>query len=545
MRQTDRHESASSSQSPNANAVPAAAAAGGRVGREDSAYFSMGPLPFERDGRRMDWVFETGSPPDDGGSIGNGHRSGSTVSSFYSDSASRRESNIPRRESNTLPHLFRAIDELDADAGAGRSVHDAQYSAASSSRSPIQRSPSSYNGQQALPPPALPPDSPEGPSSPATPATYLGSPPRRQPSTNNRIDEELRPQTSRSVRQSRGERSGTPLSPGRQDPTFEKKLFRNAAILCDVRGTMVEYAQAVPDEPDPRFNTEMKEACKECRVCVIRKRENREHAGTKVVTSVWTLSDDGTVRLQHKLSEVNETVPFGSYFDPRKVSLAPADAAADSHIQLKFHNERWGEEVQEEKKTNWLNYVFVEENDAVAFQSAVFGRTLLGSFRTTKTIVIHEGIGRVLAFEEQFANIEMLRLWEDDGVSTPGATGGVMALMHVSSNFGEGWARWWINSSKQQVRVKEDGSKWAKVKGIDITVIKPGTVMSTAKSPSIAAETLQRTETELEPRPTGGRRIPVKKVTGVRIEFKTEDDRNRFVSQTKKLQEKMIPLPDL
>lgn len=175
-----------------------------------------------------------------------------------------------------------------------------------------------------------------------------------------------------------------------------------------------------------------------------------------------------------------------------------------------------------------------------------------------KSTVIHEGLKGAFAFEEQFANIETLRLWEDDGTSTAGAAGGVMALMHVSSNFGEGWARWWINSSKQQVRVSHDGSKFAKVKGIDILVVKPGTGASVAdkiRSPATAGEGLQRTETLSggstiqglpdEARPMGGRRIPIKKVTGIRVEFKNDEEKVKFVNTSKRCQERMIMLPDL
>lgn len=276
-------------------------------------------------------------------------------------------------------------------------------------------------------------------------------------------------------------------------------------------------------------------ACQEARIFVIRKRENREHGGTKVATSIWCLQDDGEVRLQHKLSELQETVPYCSYFEPEKVSLPETDAP----IALKFHGEEWGGMLKEEMKTNWVNYYFASENDAVAFQSAVYGRTLLGSYRTTKTTVIHEGLKGAFAFEEQFANIEMLRLWEDDGVSTPGAIGGVLALMHISSNFGEGWARWWINNSKQQVKVKDDGAKFAKVKGIDVTVVRPGTskaAIERARTVSVGAESMT---------PVQQARNAVKKVNGVKIEFKTEDERSKFVAAAKRAQENSMPLPDL
>jgi hypothetical protein len=288
----------------------------------------------------------------------------------------------------------------------------------------------------------------------------------------------------------------------------------------------------------------MKEVCQEARICVIRKRENREHGGTRLATSIWALANDGIIRCQQKLSEVADTVPYCSYFQSEKVSLA------DDEMTLRFHGQSWMDMPDKDIKTNWVNYVFATENDAVAFQSAVYGRMLLGSFRTTKTIVIHQGIKGAFAFEEQFANIEMLRLWEDDGIATLGAQGGVMALMHISSNFGEGWAKWWMNSSKQQVRVKGEGSKHARLKGIDITVIKPGAGVSTAdkiRHNSSANAALQRVDTKdsLNAPQSPVKKFPVKRVTGIRIEFKSEEERTDFLEASKRLQEKMLPLPDL
>lgn len=362
----------------------------------------------------------------------------------------------------------------------------------------------------------------------------------------------------------------------------------------------------------------MKEACKECRILVIRKRENREYGGTKVVTSVWCLSDDHEVRLQQKLSESQETVPYCSYFEPEKVSLEPPD---EPGAGLRFHAEEWGGMLKEEKKTNWINYYFAIESDAINFQSAVFGRMLLGSFRTTKTTVIHKGILGAFAFEEQFANIELLRLWEEDGVETPGAVGGVMALMHISSSFGEGWARWWINNSRQPVTIKEDGVKYARVKGIDVTVVRPGATARRARSasssvagvvdtsllhatpplpstsPSLSPSSspspshlssssfqpqhqqhqpqhhqpIKTTSAVVFPTPplppttttTTTTAVPItttttekesssssssssfKKVSGVRIEFKNEEERGKFLHAAELAQMRSVPLPEL
>ncbi|KAK0952998.1 hypothetical protein LTS01_024580 [Friedmanniomyces endolithicus] len=448
-----------------------------------------------------------------------------------SPSSRPRESNVARRESTTLPKLFNAIYEADAEVDGSEDTPDTDMlpNASSSALSSTTGLSRAFSGESSLPSPAIPPDEGVGLHSAATPASFLGSPSRQR----NNAHDGPRPQTAKTVRPSKRDSADFVGAPkGRiGDPSFEKLLFRNAAIICEVRAKSVEYAQTLPGEPDPRYNTEMREACKGSRICVIRKREHREHGGTKIETSIWAIADDGDVRLQQKLSEINETPSEGF----------------GSEIALRFHAEKW-DEVLLEKKTNWINYVFVSENDAIAFQSAVFGRKLLGSFGTNKTTILHEGFKGAFAFEEPFANIELLRLWEDDGISTPGAADGVLALMHVSSNFGEGWARWWINSSKQQVRVKEDGAKWARVKGIDVTVIKPGSGAAVAdkiRSPSMAGEGLQRVETSMEARPTGGKRIPVKSVTGIKVDFKAEGERAKFVSQCKRVQEKMIPLPDV
>jgi hypothetical protein len=604
--------------------------------REDSVLYASPPAgpsrlgPIATDvrrareddhGRSMDWGFENGSLEDDRHSIGAHLDIVPALAPSPNDSAfarsepvSRRESNVPRRESTTLPSRFEAIDLAvdEHDFGASDGVareHPGQ------SHSPNSRSGRSWRfsgpsgATNLLPPPAMAGDSSE--TAPATPSSFFGGQRRGRPSLPanpgpSQQQVPSRPQTAKpaSRRQSPVLQAQTPsYLDGSQ---FERQLFRNSAILCDVRGRLIEYSRTNLDEPDPRYNVEMVEACREARICVVRKRENREHVGTKVVTSIWILSSDGTHRIQHKLSEVNETVPYCSYFEPEKVSLQPVDGP---HVNLKFHAEIWGAPLREEQRTSWVNYYFASANDAVAFQSAVFGRTLIGSYRTTKTTVIHPGLRGTFAFEEQFANIEMLRLWEDDGVSTPGAQGGLLALLHVSSNFGNGWARWWINSSLQEVRIKADSAKHAKVKGIDITVVRPGLVAtstssntSTTASPSIAASTaapsssasytagstpgsistnhnllvpgtpgtpvagsstadagnpvpppLTRTDTSVtETASIGGapavvrqqRRDTVKRVTGLRIEFKTEEERDGFVDATKRAQERCLPLPE-
>lgn len=313
---------------------------------------------------------------------------------------------------------------------------------------------------------------------------------------------------------------------------FERSLFRNAATLCDARGTLVEYAKHKRDEADPRYDTEMVAVCEAARIFVIRKRENREHGGTKLATSIWVLSDDGKVRCQQKLSERAETIPYSSYFTPEKVSIA---GSFTDELALRCHGVNWSDPLEEEIRTGWINYIFASATDAAAFQSAVFGRTLIGSFRTSKTTVIHEGIKGVFALEEQFAKMDTFRLFEDDGIATAGADGGVLALLHVSSTFGEGWAKFWLNSSRQHVYVKKDGERCVKMKGLQVTV--PGSSPVTtgpARRPSILDEHVVRVDAA---------RAAKKQVTGLRVEFETFREREDFLLLCRRVQERMLPLP--
>lgn len=516
-----------------------------RSDREDSAHrYSAGPASFEHGEEQrpmMDWDFETGSPEVGRGSIASGsdarlsdaQLAASPIDSAY-DSWYSIES--PRRESATLPALFKTVED-EYNAAAAGSSRDVQLPDSSPELS-SERSPKSVKNAKSkriswrafsspafLPSPAIPAEDSSHVTSAATPSSVLSKLQRPQ---SNVYDwtQTAKPNTNSVHRQTIGSRPAS----SNEGAKFEKQLFRNAAILCDLRGKLVEYAH---------LHVKMVKACEEARVCVIRKRENKEHGGTKVVTSIWIMSDDGQVRLKQRLSETQETVPYCSYFEPMKVSLQADDYKQDLNIE--FHAGEWGHMLSE-LKTNCVNYHFMSENDAVAFQSAIFGRTLMGSYRTTKTTVIQEGFKGTFAFEEQFANIEMLRVWEDAGVSAPGAAGGVLALMHISSNFGEGWARWWINSSKQLVRIKADGPKHAKVKGINLNVVKPGKSAARperTRAASFGGEEGARVQAATR------KNSSMRQVGGIRIEFNTEEERDKFVSMAKKCQDKLLPLPIL
>lgn len=48
------------------------------------------------------------------------------------------------------------------------------------------------------------------------------------------------------------------------------------------------------------LDVEMGDAMGSCRILVVRKRDARPNGSIRLVTSIWSLSDDGAVRMQQK-----------------------------------------------------------------------------------------------------------------------------------------------------------------------------------------------------------------------------------------------------
>jgi hypothetical protein len=105
------------------------------------------------------------------------------------------------------------------------------------------------------------------------------------------------------------------------------------------------------NEDDVR-DVEMVEASEECRIAVVRKRvHDPETKKVRVVTSIWTFSDDNNVRIELRMEDGEMYIPYSSYFSPCKVSMT-------APCVLKFHDVRYGNRLVKAAKSSWVNYVF-------------------------------------------------------------------------------------------------------------------------------------------------------------------------------------------
>ena len=178
------------------------------------------------------------------------------------------------------------------------------------------------------------------------------------------------------------------------------------------------------------------------------------------------------------------------------------------------------------------------------------GRTLLGTYKTEKTLRIHEGFSGVLAYQEQMCGMENLRLWEDE------STNAVIATIHFSAHFRNGYLAFYLNSSANPVRVKDEGGREVKIKGL--RVLLDGKVDGKADGKALVrkdsgAGVLEKATTA--GREAGGKEEKGEKrrseadkrkvVNGARVEFASEAEKRAFLGVVKEVQRTMRELPDL
>ncbi|KAF2666240.1 hypothetical protein BT63DRAFT_416639 [Microthyrium microscopicum] len=255
--------------------------------------------------------------------------------------------------------------------------------------------------------------------------------------------------------------SEEPLKLGRsastisQQQEFERTLFRNAAILCDVRGTLVEYT--VPAAADQPFEVDLEKAMADCRVCLVRHKRTTRDGRINYSTSIWSFSDDRSVRLEQKLDEREEIIPYTSYFQPEKASITIP-------TKLIYHGNSRTTPPTKIAQTTWLNYYFADEAGCREFQNQIFGRALIASYKVEKILRVHEGLAGIVASQEQMCGMENLRVWDED------ETGGIMALIHFSALFRTGYMKVYLNNAKYPIMLKDEGGRVLRIKGLRVPV---------------------------------------------------------------------------
>ena len=130
---------------------------------------------------------------------------------------------------------------------------------------------------------------------------------------------------------------------------------------------------------------------------------------------------------------------------------------------------------------------------------------------------IHEGITGTFAFAEQLCGLENLRLFQDP------QTGGVLAMIHYTAHFHDGYLAFYLNSSRNPLRIRDEDEKTIKVKGLNILV---DDKTSLARRDSLIGSPTSAS------RPKGDNKI----IKAVKIEFYTAEDKRLFKDTFKEIQ---------
>jgi hypothetical protein len=171
---------------------------------------------------------------------------------------------------------------------------------------------------------------------------------------------------------------------------------------------------------------------------------------------------------------------------------------------------------------------------AALFQNELMGRTLLATFRTEKTMRIHEGLSKSFSYAEQMCGLENLRVWEDND------TGAIIALIHFSADFRNGYLAFYLNSSVNPIKVKDDGNREVKIKGLRVPIDKGDRAM---RKDSVAEAAVKGKGKE---KVGSGKGMEKEKViSGAKIEFATDMEKREFFEMCKEMQRNLIELPDL
>jgi hypothetical protein len=170
------------------------------------------------------------------------------------------------------------------------------------------------------------------------------------------------------------------------------------------------------------------------------------------------------------------------------------------------------------------------------------GRTLLATFPTSKTMRVHEGFSGAFSYAEQMCGMENLRIWEDD------ETGAVIAMIHFSAHFRNGYLAFYLNSRNSPIRVKDEGGREIKIKGLRVPLEKGSrkdSVMVSGGSGSAdgSGETVKEGK---EGKKKSKEDLDRKKfIMGAKVEFESEMEKRQFLELLREVQGSMIELPEL
>lgn len=115
--------------------------------------------------------------------------------------------------------------------------------------------------------------------------------------------------------------------------------------------------------------------------------------------------------------------------------------------------------------------------------------------------------------------METLRLWEEE------ESGGVLGMIHFSAQFRRGYMLFYLNSQDNRARVRDEGGKVVKIKGLRIP-LEPEKKMERSQSLKEGQGRRKSDSTKI--------------IAGAKVEFASENEKIEFLGMVAQVQRRMI-----
>ncbi|KAL8664185.1 MAG: hypothetical protein Q9202_003263 [Teloschistes flavicans] len=260
----------------------------------------------------------------------------------------------------------------------------------------------------------------------------------------------------------------------------------------------------------------------ECSVRVTSRRKRVEGDEFRLVRSIWVISDDGKTCIQQKLPHDTKIIPYTLWSSENKVII-------HHPTELRYYADETATRMEKTTKTSWVTYAFPSLLSSSEFQSALlFPLQLVKSLPTRRTMRLHPSpFIRAFSPTLQLCGLENLRIFKD--ATDPNC---LVCLIHYSPNFrpsdGEEYLVFRIYPPpRNTVRIREDGEKRVKIKGLDIR----GTSANEPRKQKKKAKTSESRIERLEEEAYGS-----DSVEKILIEFDAGNEKRQFLEMTRELQ---------
>ncbi|KAL8700090.1 MAG: hypothetical protein Q9201_005639 [Fulgogasparrea decipioides] len=289
-------------------------------------------------------------------------------------------------------------------------------------------------------------------------------------------------------------------------------------VLCEFTGASMDYAQ--PDELMPG-KMGMVKGASTCAVRVASRRKQVDGGDFRIIRSIWVIADNAKTRIQQKLPHGVKIVPYTVWSSETKVVI-------QYPTELRHYGNATSETPHRTTKTSWVTYTFGSPSAAAEFQSALLSPLkLIETLPTSRVMRLHPSpFIRAFSPRLQLCGLENLRVFHD--ATDPNS---LVCMIRYSPNFREMNGDEYLvfrlyPPPRNSVRIREDGDKCVKIKGLDIRGSPAGKQLKNKKGKTLASRVEQ-----LEEEAYGS-----ESVEKIQIEFDSGKEKRQFLNMTRELQ---------